>query len=151
MAIKEMKLGDVQEVSKIVVAAFLDSVACELTQEGISTFKGLSSPEAFAKRMNEDNHMFVYEEQGEIMGMIELKEGRHVAMLFVSPAHQKRGIGKILIEAAITCRCVQTITVSASIPSVPAYQSYGFNVIGAEEEKQGLRYVPMQIVFNQTL
>ncbi len=146
-----MNQSDATEVSKIVVSAFQDSVASGLSEEGINAFSGLSSPEAFSKRLVEDNTMFVYEEQGQILGMVELKEGRHVAMLFVSPAHQKRGIGQKLIAAALACRRVQSVTVSASIPSVPAYQSYGFNVVGAEEEKQGLRYVPMQIELNQHL
>lgn len=146
-----MNLSDTRDVSRIVVSAFLDSVASGLSQEGINTFYDLSSPEAFTKRLTEDNNILVYEDQGRILGMIELKEGRHVAMLFVSPAHQNQGIGKQLIEAALTCRRVQTVTVSASIPSVAAYQNYGFNVVGSEEEKQGLRYIPMQIVFNQNL
>ena len=145
MTIKEIEQGDIQDVSSIVVAAFLDAVADGLSQEGVATFMEISKPEAFAQRMHEDNLMLVYQADGEIMGMIELKEGRHVAMLFVSPNHQRQGIGRELVRAALKHSRVHSVTVSASLSSVPAYQSYGFDVVGAEEEKQGLRYIPMKI------
>ena len=145
MPVKQMKPGDIQEVSRIVTAAFLDSIAEGLSEKGIATFKELSSPEAFARRMNEDNCMFVYEEQGQIMGMIELKEGRHVAMMFVSPIYQNQGVGRELIQVALSHSRVQSVTVSAALPSVAAYQRYGFEVVGVEQEKQGLRYIPMEI------
>jgi hypothetical protein len=54
-------------------------------------------------------------------------------------------------SAAQTCRRTHTVTVGASIPSVPAYQSFVSNFVGAEEEKQGRRYVRMQISINQHL
>ncbi len=149
MSVREMKTSDAIEVSRVVRSSFSDSVASGLSPEGISTFSGLSSPEALSKRLNEDNNILVYEEHGQIRGMIELKEGRHVAMFFVSPAYQGRGIGRTLMEAALAFRRVQVITVSASVPSVPAYQRYGFSVVSAEEEERGLRYVPMQLVLSK--
>ncbi|MFO7594207.1 MAG: GNAT family N-acetyltransferase [Pseudomonadota bacterium] len=151
MTVRAMQLGDVQEVSRIVMAAFSDSVASGLSQEGVSTFMGLSAPEAFAKRMSEDNCMLVYEEQDGIVGMIELKEGRHVAMLFVAPGSQGRGIGRELVREALSRRRVQSVTVSASLTSVIAYEKYGFEVVGAEEETQGLRYIPMKIELKNSM
>jgi GNAT superfamily N-acetyltransferase len=151
MAVREMERRDLREVSRIVVAAFSEAVAEGLSAEGISTFMGLSAPDAFEKRMDEDNCMFVYEEKGEILGMIEFKEGRHVAMLFVAPDRQGRGIGRELVRVALDRRRVQSVTVSASLPSVPVYEKYGFEVVGPEEEKQGLRYIPMKIELNNAL
>ncbi len=151
MAVRAMEQRDVQEVSQIVVAAFSDAVASGLSQEGIATFMSLSAPEAFAKRMTGENCMFVYEDKGEIMGVIEFKEGRHVAMLFVAPDRQRSGIGRKLVRVALFHRRVPSVTVSASLSSVPAYENYGFEVAGPEEERQGLRYVPMKIELNNAL
>lgn len=36
-----------------------------------------------------------------ITGLVELKEGRHVAMLFVAPYCQRKGIGMCLMRAAL--------------------------------------------------
>lgn len=145
MAIREMNPADASEVSRMVLAAFRESIAGELSEEGVHAFCELASPEAFSKRLTEDNLMFVFEAQGRILGMIELKQGRHLAMLFVSPACQKRGIGRKLVQVALAYSRVPSVTVSASLPSVPAYQKYGFRVVGPEEEEQGLRYIPMEI------
>lgn len=93
-----MKIDDVEAVSRVAVSAFMDSVADGLSKEGIATFLSLSAPESFAARMNEDIHMLVCEINDELIGMVELKEGRHVAMLFVVPAAQKRGIGRALVK-----------------------------------------------------
>ena len=145
LAIRRMRLGDIDRVSRIANSAFHEAVAPGLSEEGVNTFSMLSSPRAFAARMKEDNLMFVFENGGEIEGVLELKEGRHVAMLFVLPTAQRRGVGRALMAEALDHARVRTITVSASIPSVPAYEAYGFQVVGAEEEKQGLVYVPMEI------
>ncbi|MBW9259792.1 MAG: GNAT family N-acetyltransferase [Candidatus Thiodiazotropha sp. (ex. Lucinisca nassula)] len=138
-------MSDVTVVTRIVVSAFAESVARGLSQEGIDTFYDLSTPEAFSKRLTEHNKLFVCEDQDEILGMIELKEGRHVAMLFVSPDCQKQGIGRKLVSAALKYSRVRSVTVSASLQSVPVYTKYGFCVVGEEEGKEGLRYIPMKI------
>ena len=145
MAIRKMRFSDVERVSQITNSAFHESVAPGLSEEGVNTFSMLSAAQSFATRMNEDNILLVFEKNGEIEGVLELKEGRHIAMLFVLPTAQRRGIGRALVAEALDHARVEKITVSASIPSVPAYEAYGFQVVGAEEEKQGLRYLPMEI------
>lgn len=149
LAIRKMRLSDIDRVSQITNSAFHETVAPGLSEEGVNTFSALSSPQAFAERMNEDNIIFVFEKNGEIEGVLELKEGRHVAMLFVLPAAQRRGVGRALMAEALDHARAGTITVSASVPSVPAYEAYGFLIVGAEDERQGLVYVPMEIELNR--
>lgn len=145
MLIRKMGPEDIPEVSAMVVESFSHSVAGDLSDEGVATFMELSSPEAFRRRMQEDNCMLVHEEAGEIMGMVELKEGRHVAMLFVAPGKQRHGVGRGLVREVLKHRRTHCVTVSASISSVPAYESFGFRATGPEKESEGLRYVPMSI------
>ena len=144
-----MEKDDAEEVSKIVVSSFLHSVADHLSDEGIATFMDISSPESFRKRLNEDNLMFVSEGVDGIKGIVELKEGRHVAMLFVEPEVQCMGIGRELVKEALKYSRADSVTVSASLTSVIAYEKYGFETVGQEEEKQGLRYRPMKFELNK--
>lgn len=58
----------------------MQSVAATLFDEGISTFSNIASRDAFLDRMKGDN----------FDGVIELNEGRHVAMLFICPERQKK-------------------------------------------------------------
>jgi len=139
-----MEKNDAEEVSKIVISSFLHSVADHLSDEGIATFMDISSPESFRNRLNEDNLMFVSESADGIKGIVELKKGRHVAMMFVAPEMQRMGIGRELIEEALKHSRTNPVTVSASLTSVIAYEKYGFEIVGPEKEKQGIRYRPMK-------
>jgi len=127
------------------MASFLRSVADTLSQEGISTFSNIAATNAFLDRMKGDNLMLVAENNGKIEGVIELKEGRHVAMLFISIERQKKGIGRKLLSSALNHAKVETVTVSASLSSVPAYEKYGFECKGKVGESAGLVYQPMEI------
>nr|WP_276469568.1 GNAT family N-acetyltransferase [Neptunomonas concharum] len=52
---------------------------------------------------------------------------------------------KSLITAALKHARTQTVTVKASLSSVPAYKKYGFKCSGDIGESAGLVYQPMEI------
>jgi predicted N-acetyltransferase YhbS len=145
MAVRTLVAADLEQASRICMAAFMGSVADSLTPLGIETFSRIASVEGFRTRMSHDNLMLVFEQQDRIVGVAELKEGRHVAMLFVDPAVQQQGIGKALMAAMIDHACVDVLRVSASLSSVPAYERYGFACAGEAAESSGLRYQPMDM------
>ena len=143
--IRKMEIDDVESVSIISVASFKQAVSSQLSDEGIRTFLEISSPESFLARMKQDNLMLIFEDADGISGIVELKEGRHIAMLFISPEKQRMGIGRKLIEKSLKYSRVEVVTVNASLVSVAAYEKYGFAIVGQEEETNGLRYQPMEI------
>ena len=145
MSVKKIEQQDLARVSSICMAAFMHSVAPSLSNEGIDTFRGIASVESFSTRAKGDNTILVFEDEGIVKGVIELKEGRHVAMLFVDPESQKEGIGSKLIASVMAYAVTDTITVSASLNSVPAYLKYGFVCSGEPDEKSGLKYQPMAL------
>lgn len=151
MKIRAIVERDTEAVSAVCMASFSKSVADTLSEEGISTFAKIAASDAFLKIMKEDNLILVAECNGEIEGVIELKEGRHVAMLFVKPEMQMKGIGRKLLSSALTCAKFDTVTVSASLSSVPAYKKYGFELKGNIAESAGLVYQPMEIEFNKSI
>ncbi|MHA2940487.1 GNAT family N-acetyltransferase [Vibrio sp. RC27] len=91
--VRKMEEKDLEAVSAICIDSFLQSVAGTLSDEGITTFSKIATRDAFLNRMEGDNLMLVAENDENIEGVIELKEGRHVAMLFIRPERQKSGIG----------------------------------------------------------
>lgn len=144
MSVRKVTAGDLQIVSDICIDAFTESVAPSLSEQGIATFRKIAQAESFASRMKADNTMLVYEEDGRIKGVIELKEGRHIAMLFIIPDCQQQGIGKTLITAIMEYARENVVTVSASLSSVEAYIRYGFEISAEIAESAGLVYQPMQ-------
>ncbi|MGF1613022.1 MAG: GNAT family N-acetyltransferase [Gammaproteobacteria bacterium] len=151
MIVRQMEETDLEAVSAVCIASFTRSVADSLSEQGITTFTKIAASEAFSERMNGDNVMLVADNNGEVQGVVELKEGRHVAMLFICPDQQKKGIGKILLAAALKHARAATVTVSASLPSVPAYKKYGFKCSGDIGESAGLVYQPMEIELNKSM
>lgn len=172
MVIRKMTSQDIERVSELCLASFMDSVAGTLSDEGIATFTNIASIGSFKKRMQQSNTFLVYEQatdnnkqtdhQGisavtQVMGLLELKDNKHIAMLFVCPSVQRKGLGRALIAAA--CQHVwqdqarstlvekvrqrELLTVSASLTSVPAYIGYGFKKVGDIAESAGLIFQPM--------
>lgn len=144
MQIRVIEEKDLMAVSALCINAFSEAVAPRLSQEGIETFKNVASVNSFLHRMSQDNTILVYEENGRVIGIVELKGGRHIAMLFVSPDCQNRGVGRELVSAILPFVSAGTLTVSASLNSVPAYLKYGFICVGEPGETSGLVYQPMQ-------
>ncbi|WP_353460773.1 GNAT family N-acetyltransferase [Halomonas elongata] len=68
----------------------------------------------------------------------------------ISPERQKEGVGRKLLSSAINYAKVETVTVSASLSSVSAYEKYGFECKGEASESAGLTYQPMEIKLNKT-
>ncbi|PWI03624.1 GNAT family N-acetyltransferase, partial [Stenotrophomonas maltophilia] len=97
--IRPAHVDDLPAISAVCLAAFTAAVAPSLSAAGIATFGSVAAAEAFGARLHGDNHILVAEQDGRVIGVIELKEGRHLAMLFVDPACQGQGIGHALFEA----------------------------------------------------
>lgn len=145
MTIRPLTIADLPRVSQICMDAFMGSVAGTLSQQGIDTFSQIAAPENFRTRLEGDNAMRVYVDGEDVLGVVELKAGRHLAMLFIDPLHQGRGIGQQLVTAILQQARTEVVTVSASLSSVPAYLKYGFHCCGEVAESAGLVYQPMQI------
>lgn len=150
MKVRKIEDKDIDAVSEICMASFSKSVVGTLSEDGALSFSKIAASEAFLSRMREDNVILVAESDEVIKGVIELKEGRHLAMLFIEPEHQSKGIGRKLLLAALGHARESTVTVSASLSSVPAYRKFGFKCKGGIGESAGLVYQPMEIELNKS-
>ena len=144
MQIRKMTHDDLASANALCLASFTLAVAPSLSAQGVETFAKVAAKQAFAERMMGDNLMLVCVAEGALTGLIELKEGRHVAMLFVAPDWQRRGVGQRLMNAALEHARASVVTVSASLGSVTAYERYGFALAGDVGEFAGLVYQPME-------
>lgn len=92
------------------------------------------------------NHRLVVAEVGTTLaGLLELRDESHVAMLFVESACQRRGIGRALLRAAFGPEADwPSLTVNSAPGAEGAYERLGFVATGPEEERNGMRYLPMR-------
>lgn len=144
--IREIGAGEVGTASELVTSVFAQAVAPSYAPPGRDTFLAYASAAAMAARLDTGHRLLVAEIGGELVGVLETRGDDHVSLLFVTARCQRRGIGRSLLSAAVARGMLtgdEEITVNASPDSVAAYQRLGFIVSGTEQEKSGIRFVPM--------
>lgn len=131
-------------------------VFCECDREDYGE-QGVQTFQHFIRRENMEGNMdsgemvfFGAYESGQLVGVVAMRGGFHISLLFVDSAHQKKGVAKRLVRRAAAWCIGQNpslahITVNASPAGVPAYLAMGFYPLSEEQEKEGMRYTPMRI------
>jgi predicted N-acetyltransferase YhbS len=138
-----MRPDEAPAVCKLVEEVFNQFVAPTYVPEGVREFLRYVDPEKLIRR-TEDNHSTVIaESHGQIVGMVEMRNGNHVSLLFVKPSEQKRGIARGLMRHVIAMHRCERITVHSSPNAEPIYMRLGFRPDGPEQTKHGMRFVPM--------
>jgi GNAT superfamily N-acetyltransferase len=154
LILRHINPGEEVEVSNLVARSFNEFIAPDFPDEGIEEFFGYSNPRALVKRSEGNHFVLVAEAEGSIAGMIEIRERKHISMLFVDKAFHRRGIAKGLLIAALDrietgSRPPRKVTVHSSRFAVPFYESLGF--VRTEEEKiiHGVIHIPMALVLEE--
>lgn len=146
--IRAMSAGEETAVAKLVSQGFAASIAPTYSSEGVAEFARITTPEQLTARSS-DNHTVLIAETGNcLLGMVQVRQSRHISLLFVAPAFQRRGIGRALLEAAVSICKIESpflseITVNATPNALDAYRHLGFEASGPEQTSRGLRFVPM--------
>ncbi len=144
----EMQSGEEAVVCEFVRVVFDRFVAPQFSQRGIDEFRKYVRPEALAERAREGYKVILAEKGDILLGMIEIREAKHISLLFVEELHQGRGIGRELVSHAFRERdqLDRTIsfTVHASPNSVGFYRRVGFVPEGTKRIENGIHYIPMR-------
>jgi GNAT superfamily N-acetyltransferase len=148
-----MKSGEENDVVNLVLEVFDDVVAPQYNNEGITEFRKYAHADALADRLKQGDIVELAAFEGKIIGVIEMRENSHIALLFVKKAHQRQGIARELLGRAIDiCRKrkpdLQKITVNSSPNAVGAYHKMGFTDIEDEKVVNGIRFVPMELILS---
>lgn len=150
---RQMKQGEEADVVKLVLDVFSEFVAPQYSVEGISEFKKYANESALAERFKSGNPLVVAESEKEIIGVIEIRDNSHIALLFVNKPYQKKGVAKKLIREAVReCRRrnpnIQKFTVNSSPNAVAAYQHIGFKGENNVKIVNGIQFVPLELEIN---
>ena len=134
---------------------FDEFIAPLYSHGGREEFHRYAASEALQQRSRGDHLTLIAESGGRVVGMLHLRQCRHVAMLFVARSHQRIGIGRALLRAAIQLIHEQgaspgRLTVNSSPNSVEAYRRLGFSPVGPEQVIHGIRFLPMELQLANT-
>ena len=143
-----MQSGEEKAVCELVARVWDEFVAPQCSQEGLQEFMRYVAPELLRNRSESDHFVLLAVLEDELVGMVEVRQNRHLSLLFVDKAFQRRGIAKELFRRALeACTGVHgtldKITVNSSPNAVGAYQRMGFVDTGPEYVRNGVPMVPM--------
>lgn len=118
---------------------------------GAEAFMATVSPDAIRGYLSSPDYVYrVAEEDGAMIGVVAVRESRHLYHLFVAPDGQRRGLARRLwaeaMEAALHAGNPGEFTVNASVYAVPVYERFGFVATGPRVEANGIAFVPMRLV-----
>ena len=137
------------EARQLVRDVFAYFVASDFSPQGRIAFEDFLSRSAFSRRPG-PGFAFAARRGDVLVGVIEVADGGHVALFFVSGPCRGKGVGKTLMRMAVErCRAedpeLAEMTVNASPGSVGGYARMGFVPADAEGERDGIRFVPMAL------
>ena len=145
--------GAEQAAADLVENIFLLQVAPHFSKQGVSEFLSYVSPQAIGKRLAENNFMLAaFGPQG-LAGILEADSARgHIVWFFVRPGDQGRGVGRELLDRGLAelkrrKPDLARVTVNSSPNSVDTYLSLGFVPADLQQEHNGIRFTPMELLF----
>lgn len=141
MLFRKMKSDERELAIELVWNVFMEYEAPEYSAQGI---------EEFRKSIHDSQYLDMLRWYGAFMdqklaGVIATRNGgSHIALFFVDGRYQGQGIGKHLLEMAVSDSSAGRITVNSSPYAVPVYHRLGFSDTGAEQTVNGIRFTPME-------
>jgi len=114
-------------------------------------FAAQFQPETLAPCIVSDNHRYAVatDDGGALVGVIGVRDNRHLLHLFVAESHHRRGIARALWLAAKAAVLAVTpeveMTVRSSLHATAVYRRFGFTDAGPRVDLPGLSFVPMRL------
>jgi len=146
-----MSDDDAEAVSALIHRTFQNFIADTYTARGIKHFLRNTSKRAMMRRKRKNQLIFVAEADDKISGMIAVRKGNHITLLFVAPEFHGRGIGALLFQEAFNgmkaaIPDLGTVTVNSSDFALPFYTKLGFAVRRPAHLHRGMKITPMELL-----
>ena len=128
---------------------FMEYESADYTDEGIENFRRFVSDD----KLRQLSGLGLYDVyaayvDGNIAGMISLRNGNHISLLFVDGIYHRRGIGRALVghllEQLKRDGRYDRVTVDAAPYGIEFYHRLGFADISSEQCRDGIIYTPME-------
>ena len=137
---------------QLVWDVFEEFEAYQYSAEGVREFQNYIEYSSI-KRLLDNSEMMMWGcfHNDKIVGMIATRHANHITLLFVDKQHHRQGIAHTLYQEFIDyCskndNCSE-ISVNSSLYAVEVYEKLGFVTTDTEQQKNGIRFVPMKHKF----
>jgi GNAT superfamily N-acetyltransferase len=138
-----MERRDRKAAFALVERGFERFVRSDFTKRGIDEF--LRAAREIIFHTPDGHRVLVADADGEVVGIVDVRDDEHICLFFVEPSLHRRGIGRRLLTCAIDeCHAERSeISVNSSLYAAPVYRKLGFSARGGEQLDHGIRYIRM--------
>lgn len=116
--------------------------------EGVRNFEDFITDSGLKKMFLRGAYQMMAAYDGEkLVGIISMRNEKHISLLFVDRNYHRRGIGRALVNALAAYVRQEMghkqLTVNASPYGVEFYHSLGFFDLGPQKQQDGIIFTPM--------
>jgi GNAT superfamily N-acetyltransferase len=144
-----LRRGREQEAAEMIGRTFATFVADQYPPEGVREFMRYADSGALIQRAERPDYLtLIAVADDRVIGVVELREGRHISLMFVDEMHQRKGLGRMLLHRVISegrNPAVTEITVNSSPNAAAAYCRMGFRAAGPQRQENGISYISMTL------
>lgn len=145
LTFRQAGAGEDDILSALACRVFDEFIATSFSQAGRDAYYRFAARESLAAR-SDATQRWVALDGDVVVGMLEVRDGSHVSMLFIEGAYQRRGVGRRLLAAAFGTDW-PLLTVNSAPNAVGAYERLGFvTAAPMQQSPDGIAYVPMRRV-----
>lgn len=136
-------------MSSLVIATGSLLKKTDFTADGWEFFVKVNQPFEIENRLAEGFVSMGAFLNEELVGLITIKNNNHITQLFVKKDHQGKGISSrlwaLIKEMTNETQVNNEYTVYSSSIAIPVYESFGFKVVEAPQERNGIYYRSMKL------
>ena len=141
MHIRSGNPGDANAIASL-IASFQAILTLEPSGAGAEQYLASVSEDAERRYLESPRYAYLIAElEGQMVGLVAMRDQKHLFHLFVAAAYQRIGIAGALWERArkLSLRAgpIAEFTVNSSLNAVPVYRSFGFLPVGAVMQEHG--------------
>lgn len=147
--VRFIDVSEWDEAMELVYRTFLEFDASSFTQEGIDQFRLFISDHNLKKAFENGAYQVIGSyHNNKMIGVIALREGTHISLLFVDKEYHYKGIGRRLVAELSDYAYLKLhsdhLTVNSSPYATEFYHKLGFVDEGPMLETDGIFYTPMK-------
>lgn len=150
LQIREGTLSDAKGISSLISRNSKLLLIDDFDDDGLQFFLRSVEAKSIREYMEQGFHYLIAEDNGEIVGVIAIKDYCHMFHLFVDKSYHQRGIAKMLWDEMRRYSLERGnrgyFTLNSTTYALPVYQRWGFEITSEPKRSYGIRYTPMKLV-----
>ena len=149
MRIRAALLTDSENISELVSGLSAKFITGEFSSAGRAHLLSTMTPQAIEKFIQSGYRYHVAEMDDKLVGVVAVKDNKHLYHLFVAEEYQRQGIAKKLWQLAME-ECLNNentgeFTVNSSEYAQKVYERLGFVARPGPRVKNGVIFFPMSL------